>query len=199
MNDRRYGTSRDVAVAEYLYRHEAELAAGFLRSAGVPFRLQVDDAGGADAGVTIARPAVLWVRAEDADEAREILELDGPAALSAVGPAPAAADRPDPRGRGAPAGAARGDAADPDTASPGAARASGGLEPLGRVERMIAGGLALVLVGVASAGGENAVPWVGVWEGAALLLALALGLSAVSGRTIGSLKTALRALSGSTL
>jgi len=70
-------------IAEYHYRHEAEFAAGFLRGAGIPFRLQIDDAGGADAGVTMGRPAVLWVRAEDEEEARAILELDGsPAEVS---------------------------------------------------------------------------------------------------------------------
>lgn len=68
---------RSVPIAAYHYRHEAEFAAGFLSGAGIPFRLQIDDAGGADAGVTMGRPAVLWVRAEDEEDARSLLELDG--------------------------------------------------------------------------------------------------------------------------
>ena len=71
-----YPRQRDVLIAEYPYRHEAEFAAGFLENAGVPFRLQTDDAGGADSFMTIARPARLWVRADDVEEARDILEID---------------------------------------------------------------------------------------------------------------------------
>jgi len=68
---------REVVVARFRYRHEAELAAGFLRDADIPFRLQIDDAGGVDFGTTFSRPPVLWVRAADFDEARELLSLDG--------------------------------------------------------------------------------------------------------------------------
>lgn len=187
----RYGASRDVPIAEFLYRHEAEFAAGFLRSAEIPFRLQVDDAGGADAGVTIARPAVLWVRAEDAEEAREILGLDGPASDSAVGPAGPALPGVDERGTG--------------SGRPPAAGSSGrrphppgplSLEPLCRSERIVAGLAAGLLVALAAAGGEGAVPWVGVWESIALVLALVLGLGAASGRTFAPVKSLLRALSG---
>ena len=71
-----YPKQRDVPIAEYLYRHEAEFAAGFLEDAGIPFRLQTDDAGGADSFMTIARPARLWVRREDVEEARDVLEID---------------------------------------------------------------------------------------------------------------------------
>ena len=71
-----YPKQRDVPIAEYSYRHEAEFAAGFLENAGIPFRLQTDDAGGADSFMTITRPARLWVRREDVDEARDVLELD---------------------------------------------------------------------------------------------------------------------------
>jgi len=69
---------QQVAVGEYTYRHEAEFAAGFLADAGIPFRLQVDDAGG-DLGLTLGRPAIVWVRAVDADRAREVLDI-GPGA-----------------------------------------------------------------------------------------------------------------------
>ena len=58
-------------LARFRYRHEAELAAGFLRDGGIPFRMQIDDAGGVDNGTTFTRPPVLWVRAADLDEARE--------------------------------------------------------------------------------------------------------------------------------
>jgi hypothetical protein len=67
---------REVVVARFRYRHEAELAAGFLRDGGIPYRLQIDDAGGVDFGTTFSRPPVLWVRAADLDEARELLGLD---------------------------------------------------------------------------------------------------------------------------
>jgi hypothetical protein len=65
-----------VRIAEYRYRHEAELAAGFLSDAGIPFRLQVDDAGGADLGLSMLRPAILWVRAVDAEDARMLVAPD---------------------------------------------------------------------------------------------------------------------------
>jgi Putative prokaryotic signal transducing protein len=66
----------EVAVGEFRYRHEAEFAAGFLKDAGIPYRLQIDDAGGADLGLLHQHPAVLWVRAVDADAARELLATD---------------------------------------------------------------------------------------------------------------------------
>ena len=67
---------REVVLARFRYRHEAELAAGFLLDAGIPYRLQIDDAGGVDFGTTFSRPPVLWVRAADEADARELLELD---------------------------------------------------------------------------------------------------------------------------
>ncbi len=200
--ERRYGESPDVPVAEFLYRHEAEFAAGFLQSAGIPYRLQVDDAGGADAGVTIARPAVLWVRAADAEEAREILGIgaaeDVGADLVPAGgpPAPGRPARPasDGRSPGA-APSARSGAEGPSGGrrDPDAER---GLHGLTGTERLVGGLLAVALVALASAGGEGAVPWVGLWEGVALLVGLVLGLSAVSGRAPGPVRGFLRALSG---
>lgn len=65
-----------VPIAEFRYRHEAELAAGFLEDAGIPFRLQSDDAGGADLGLSMLRPAVIWVRAVDVEAARELVAGD---------------------------------------------------------------------------------------------------------------------------
>ena len=66
---------REVILTRFRYRHEAELAAGFLIDAGIPYRLQIDDAGGVDFGATFTRPPVLWVREADAAEAREVLGL----------------------------------------------------------------------------------------------------------------------------
>ena len=65
-----------VRVGEYRYRHEAELAAGILEDAGIPYRMLVDDAGGADLGLTMLHPATLWVRAVDADAARDLIAWD---------------------------------------------------------------------------------------------------------------------------
>lgn len=62
-----------VVVGRYHYRHEAELARGFLESAGIPSLLNIDDAGGAEIGLAFANPARLRVRAEDAEEARRVL------------------------------------------------------------------------------------------------------------------------------
>jgi hypothetical protein len=69
---------QEVAVAEFQYRHEAEMAAGFLADAGIPFRLQSDDAGGADLGLSMLRPAVLWVRAVDAEVALDLVGIEAP-------------------------------------------------------------------------------------------------------------------------
>ena len=68
---------REVIVARFRYRYEAELAAGFLHDGGIPYRLQIDDAGGVDFGTTFSRPPVLWVRGADLEEARELLGLEG--------------------------------------------------------------------------------------------------------------------------
>lgn len=176
-----------VAIAEYHYRHEAEFAAGFLRGAGIPFRLQIDDAGGADAGVTIGRPAVLWVRADDEEEARSILALDGSSAAIARREATSdvTPEEPEYADRGSRPGATR-----------PAPRPRFAVVPLCQSERILAGVLALALCGLAAYGGDGAVPWVSVWESIALALALCLGLSAVSGQTLASIRAILRTLSG---
>lgn len=80
MTDRDEAGLELVPIAEFRYRHEAEFAAGFLADAGIPFRLQVDDAGG-DLGLTLGRPAVLWVRAADEEHAREVLDTGSGTAL----------------------------------------------------------------------------------------------------------------------
>ena len=60
-------------VARFHYRHEAELAHGFLESAGVDSALHIDDAGGMDVGLAFVNPARIVVRAEDEERARQIL------------------------------------------------------------------------------------------------------------------------------
>ena len=69
-------------VARFHYRHEAELAHGYLDSAGVDSALHIDDAGGMDVGLAFVNPARLVVRAEDEERAREVLVdvgiLEGP-------------------------------------------------------------------------------------------------------------------------
>lgn len=60
-------------VARFHYRHEAELAHGYLENAGVDVALLIDDAGGMDVGLAFVNPARLVVRAEDEGRAREVL------------------------------------------------------------------------------------------------------------------------------
>ena len=60
-------------VARFHYRHEAELARGYLESAGVDSALLIDDAGGMDVGLAFVNPARLVVRDEDKQRARGVL------------------------------------------------------------------------------------------------------------------------------
>lgn len=109
-----------VPIAEFHYRHEAELAAGFLSDAGIPYRLQSDDAGGADLGLSMLRPSVLWVRAVDVDAARELIALEEQAPerpMEASAPVHRHATTPD--------------------------------GPLSALERAVAGGLGVALLAVA--------------------------------------------------
>ncbi len=77
-----YPRRRDVLIAEFVNRHEAEFGAGFLADAGIPFRLQADDAGGAYGGMTFTSSARIWVRPQDAEKARELLEVSPDPAVS---------------------------------------------------------------------------------------------------------------------
>lgn len=71
-------TSRSpVLVARFSYRHEAELAMGFLEDAGISAGLFVDDAGGAEVGLAFSNPARILVAPEDAEEARTVLRDAG--------------------------------------------------------------------------------------------------------------------------
>ena len=60
-------------VARFHYRHEAELAHGYLEDAGVPSALFIDDAGGMDVGLAFVNPARVLVRVEDDKRARSVL------------------------------------------------------------------------------------------------------------------------------
>ena len=60
-------------VARFHYRHEAELAHGYLESAGVNSMLHIDDAGGMDVGLAFVNPARIVVRVVDEERARQVL------------------------------------------------------------------------------------------------------------------------------
>lgn len=71
-----------VVVARFGYRHEGELAQGYLEDAGIPSVLVADDASGIEAGLTFSNPAELKVEAAHSREARRVLRnagiLEGP-------------------------------------------------------------------------------------------------------------------------
>jgi hypothetical protein len=60
-------------IATFVYRHEAEFAAGYLHSAGIRGIVRADDAGGVHPGLGFVRAARLLVRDEDAADALEVL------------------------------------------------------------------------------------------------------------------------------
>ena len=60
-------------VARFHYRHEAEMAHGYLKSAGVDAAVLIDDAGGMDVGLAFVNPARIVVRAIDEERARSVL------------------------------------------------------------------------------------------------------------------------------
>ena len=69
---------REVRLATFSSRVEAETAQGFLDDAGVDSALIVDDAGSVIPGVEIGfGPARLMVRASERDRAREVLRDAG--------------------------------------------------------------------------------------------------------------------------
>ncbi|MEZ4416725.1 MAG: DUF2007 domain-containing protein [Gemmatimonadota bacterium] len=63
-----------VTIARYGYRHEAELAKGFLDNAGIPSQLSIDDVGGMEVGLAFANPARLLVSATEAERAVAVLK-----------------------------------------------------------------------------------------------------------------------------
>lgn len=73
MSDRNDRKLEQVPVGSYNYRHEAEFAAGFLKSAGIPYRLQIEDP---TLGLSASESATLWVHAMDERRAREVLDQE---------------------------------------------------------------------------------------------------------------------------
>jgi hypothetical protein len=73
MSERNDKKLRQVPVGSYTYRHEAEFAAGFLESAGIPTRLQIDDPA---LGLSASEGATLWVLAVDERRARAVLDQE---------------------------------------------------------------------------------------------------------------------------
>jgi hypothetical protein len=65
--------SENIVVARFHFRHDGEIARGFLEDADIPAALFIDDAGGAEPNLAFVSPARLVVRAEDAERAKEIL------------------------------------------------------------------------------------------------------------------------------
>ena len=66
-----------VEVASFHRRYEAEIAQGYLHDAGIECVIIADDAGGADLGLPLTRPARLFVLAEDEERAWRVLNDAG--------------------------------------------------------------------------------------------------------------------------
>lgn len=64
-----------VVVATFGDRPEADLAKGALEAAGIEAIVRSDDSGGLRPAMTFSNGAQLIVRAEDAEAAREILDI----------------------------------------------------------------------------------------------------------------------------
>ncbi len=64
---------QQVPLASFNYRHEAEFAAGFLRDAGIPYRLQIEDP---TLGLSATNSATIWVSAGDQKRAQKVLDHD---------------------------------------------------------------------------------------------------------------------------
>jgi hypothetical protein len=185
----------DVVIAVYHYRHEAEFAAGFLANAGIPHRMQADDAGGADAGVTFSRPARIWVRRADAEAARELLEVTPNAVVTDGQDEHEEEDEDPPQGLFIPAARKNEPASTQNDGLPG--RPSDATELCG-AERAVAvllgvafGALGAGVGGIAPAGQFGAV-----WTLGMGLLGVAMLVSGLVGRSWGPLRSLLRALSG---
>ena len=183
-----YAPKRDVPIAEYLYRHEAEFAAGFLEDAGIPFRLQADDAGGAEVGVTISRPARLWVRVEDVEHACEVLDIPTNVDVSAEPEDEEASGlfirKSREHGLSAPPHSFRGTTPSRDLAA----------SALCATERVVAGALSAVFLGLALTVAPQVLT--DAFAVVSLFVAVVFGIAAVVGHSVGPFRAALRGLSG---
>ena len=63
-----------VAVGSYLNRIDAEIAQGALEAADIEALVTADDAGGLQPGLWMGEGVRVLVRAEDAEQAKEILK-----------------------------------------------------------------------------------------------------------------------------
>lgn len=185
MSDRTDRKLEDVAVARYSWRHEAEFAAGFLKDAGIPYRLQVDDPA---LGMSVSAAATIWVLGMHEAEARDVLDigeshtprLSGPA-RSRSHPAPPPAHQSVQRQPSGEYGHLR-----PEV--------GGGVSALSARERVLSvlGGIGLAGVGrvVFADGGPVALQ-----TGLAVLVAVLIILG-LMGHAPGPLRGILRALAG---
>jgi hypothetical protein len=64
-----------VAVGTYHNKIDAELAQGALEAAGIEAIVSADDAGGLQPGLWVAEGVKVLVRAEDVEQAKEILSV----------------------------------------------------------------------------------------------------------------------------
>jgi len=68
---------KEVLIARFNFRHEAEFAQGFLWDAQIPSRVESDDAGGVDLSISFLAGASLFVTEADQEGAVEILRSAG--------------------------------------------------------------------------------------------------------------------------
>lgn len=176
-------------MARYSWRHEAEFAAGFLKDAGIPYRLQIDDP---SLGISVSSAATLWVLGADEARARDVLDINDQhtprlsSPRSANHPAPPKVTRP------------QGDVQDAVVRSEYRAV---GIEPGGRTGSLtlrdralsVLGGLGLAGIGQAVFAQWSA-PGVEVAVGAAAIVLILVGLVGWAPR---ALRDLLRAMSGS--
>lgn len=69
--------SETTIVATFSYRHEAEMAQGYLEGADIPVVMMAGDAAGIELGFAAPYRATIAVRKEDAGAAREVLAETG--------------------------------------------------------------------------------------------------------------------------
>ena len=65
-----------ILLKSYITRIEADMDANFLRSHGIEVIIQSDDCGGVSPGLTISNRIKLFIRQDDLDKAKELLNPD---------------------------------------------------------------------------------------------------------------------------
>lgn len=205
MTDRKL---QHVLLARFNYRHEAEFAAGFLREAGIPYLLQIEDP---TLGLSATDSSTLWVTAVDEKRARLVLDHemvvdeegneawadfaleegeptgpdDGESPSPSAGtPAPSAA-APVPRRR-----PVESDSWAPPGARRNIVKPRSDLTLRGRIVALT-GSVGIASTLVLEAVRQNPFVWWGV-----VLVAALLALAGVFGRAPGPLRGILQALSG---